>query len=144
MKRFTFLCSLAMAGIITSCGTKGDEQSGGSTASNPLLQASTLPYEAPAFDKIKDGDFKPAIEEGMKQQLAVIEQIANSTEAPTFENTLVAMEKSGPLLSRVNMIFGVLTSANTNETLQKVQEEEARNWRHTRMPFTSTINCLPG
>lgn len=126
MKRFTILCSFAMAGILTSCGTKGDDNSSSAdAASNPLLQASTLPYQAPAFDKIKDGDFKPAIEEGMKQQLAVIEGIANSSEAPTFENTLVAMEKSGPLLSRVSMIFGVLTSANTNEVLQKVQEEEA-------------------
>lgn len=125
MKRFTILCSFVMAGIITSCGTQEGEKSSGGAGSNPLLQASTLPYQAPAFDKIKDSDFQPAIEEGMKQQLAEIGQIADNMEAPSFENTLVAMEKSGSLLSRVNMTFGVLTSANTNDALQKVQEDIA-------------------
>src|SRR5690349_11913554 len=67
---------------------------------NPFFTASTLPYQAPPFDKIKDSDYQPAIEEGMKQQLAEVEQIANSAEAPTFENTYVALEKSGILLSR--------------------------------------------
>ena len=125
MKRFTILCSFVMAGIITSCGTKEGEKNNSGAGSNPLLQASTLPYQVPAFDKIKDSDFEPAIAEGMKQQLAEMEQIANNPEAPSFENTLVAMEKSGTLLNRVNMTFGVLTSANTNDALQKVQEEVA-------------------
>lgn len=92
---------------------------------NPLMHVSTLPFHAPPFDKIKDSDFQPAIESGMRQQLAVINAIANSPAPPTFQNTLVAMEKSGQPLNRVMMIFSLLTSADTNPTLQKVQEEEA-------------------
>ena len=93
--------------------------------SNPFFTASALPYQAPPFDKIHDGDYQPAIEEGMKQQLAEIEKIANNPDAPTFDNTYVAMEKSGVMLTRVMMVFGTVTGANTNDTLQKVQEEEA-------------------
>ncbi len=125
MKQFTLLCMFAMTGMITSCGNKGTEDKSAPAGANPFFQASTLPYQAPPFDKIKDSDFEPALEEGMKQQLAEIQKIAGNSEAPTFENTLVAMEKSGQLLSRVSMVFGVLTSANTNDLLQQVQEKEA-------------------
>jgi peptidyl-dipeptidase Dcp len=93
--------------------------------SNPFSSASTLPFQAPPFDKIKDGDYQPAIEEGMKQDLAEIEKIANNPDAPTFENTYVAMEKSGAMLTRVLQTFGAVAGANTDDTLQKVQEEEA-------------------
>ena len=93
--------------------------------SNPFFSASTLPFQAPPFDKITDADYQPAIEEGMKQQLAEIQQIADNTDAPTFENTYVAMEKSGVMLNRVLMVFGAVTSANTDPALQKVQQEEA-------------------
>jgi peptidyl-dipeptidase Dcp len=93
--------------------------------SNPFYNASTLPFQAPPFDKIHDADYQPAIEEGMKQHLAEIEKIANNPEPPTFENTYVAMEKSGAMLHRVMAAFNAVTGANTNDTLQKVQEEEA-------------------
>lgn len=93
--------------------------------SNPFFTASTLPYQAPPFDKIKDSDYQPAIEEGMKQQLDEVEKIADNPEPPTFENTFVALEKSGVLLHRVLAVFNAVTSANTNDTLQKVQEDEA-------------------
>ena len=92
---------------------------------NPFLTASKLPYQAPPFDKIKDADYKPALEEGLKQRLAEVEKIANNPAAPTFENTLVAMEKSGQLLNRVGAVFSLVTGANTNETLQGLQEEMA-------------------
>ncbi|WP_233840849.1 peptidyl-dipeptidase Dcp [Dyella sp. 2HG41-7] len=94
-------------------------------ASNPFFTVSTLPYQAPPFDKIKDTDYQPAIEEGMKQQLDEVEKIANNPDAPTFENTYVALEKSGVLLNRVMAVFNGVTSANTNDALQKVQEDEA-------------------
>lgn len=123
MKRIPVLFSIAMASIISSCNNKASDNHNNS--SNPLLQTSTLPYQAPAFDKIKDGDFEPAIEQGIKEQQEEMQKIANNPEAPTFENTLVAMEKSGQLLSRVNMVFNVLTGANTNDALQKVQETVA-------------------
>ena len=93
--------------------------------SNPFFAASTLPYQAPPFDKIHDADYQPAIEEGMKQQLAEIEKIADNPDAPTFENTYVAMEKSGAMLNRVMAVFGGVTGANTDDALQKVQENVA-------------------
>jgi peptidyl-dipeptidase Dcp len=94
-------------------------------ASNPFFTASTLPYQAPPFDKIKDGDYQPAIEEGMRQQLEEVEKIANNPEPPTFDNTYVALQKSGVLLNRVMAVFNAITSANTDDALQKLQEEEA-------------------
>ncbi|GAB2553566.1 peptidyl-dipeptidase Dcp [Rhodanobacter koreensis] len=93
--------------------------------SNPFFSASTLPFQAPPFDKIKDADYQPAIEEGMKQQLAEVEKIADNADAPTFENTYVAMEKSGVMLNRVMAVFGAVTGANTDDALQKVQENVA-------------------
>ncbi|MDE2155921.1 MAG: peptidyl-dipeptidase Dcp [Xanthomonadaceae bacterium] len=93
--------------------------------SNPFFSASTLPFQAPPFDRITDADYQPAIEEGMKRQLAQIRQIADNADAPTFENTYVAMEKSGVMLNRVLAVFGAVTSANTDPALQKVQQEEA-------------------
>ncbi|MGC1548584.1 MAG: peptidyl-dipeptidase Dcp [Rhodanobacter sp.] len=94
-------------------------------ATNPFFTASTLPYQAPPFDKIKDSDYQPAIEEGMKQQLAEVQKIADDPSDPTFDNTYVALEKTGVLLNRVTMVFNGVTAANTNDALQKVQEDEA-------------------
>jgi peptidyl-dipeptidase Dcp len=93
--------------------------------SNPFYAASSLPFEAPPFDKIKDGDYQPAIEAGMAQQQAEIQAIADNPEAPTFENTIVAMEKTGRLLDRVMSAFDGVTGANTNPELQKVKSIEA-------------------
>ncbi|HJW73527.1 MAG TPA: peptidyl-dipeptidase Dcp [Geothrix sp.] len=92
---------------------------------NPLAKASTLPFHAPRFDKLTDADFQPAIEEGMRLHAAEIRKIADNPETPTFRNTLVALEKSGQMLARANMILNTLAGANTNPTLQMVQETEA-------------------
>ncbi|HEY5086596.1 MAG TPA: peptidyl-dipeptidase Dcp [Gemmatimonadaceae bacterium] len=92
---------------------------------NPFFSASTLPFQAPRFDKIQDADYQPAIEEGMKQQLAEVARIIDNPAPPTFENTLVALEQSGELLSRVMQTFNAITGANTSDALQQVQEEEA-------------------
>ncbi|HEX5420495.1 MAG TPA: peptidyl-dipeptidase Dcp [Gammaproteobacteria bacterium] len=92
---------------------------------NPLASASTLPFLAPRFDLIQDGDFQPALEQGMKQELAEIQAIADNPAPPTFVNTLVAMEKSGRMLERVENIFFALTQANTDDALQKVEQIEA-------------------
>ena len=94
---------------------------------NPFHAPSPLPFQAPPFDKIHDSDYQPAIEAGMAQQLVEIRAIADSPEAPTFENTVVAMEKSGRLLDRVMSVFSAVTSANTNPELQRVQQIEAPN-----------------
>ena len=89
--------------------------------SNPFYGASTLPFGAPPFDKIKDGDYQPAIEAGMAQQLAEINKIATDPAAPTFENTLIAMERSGRLLARSSAAFNGVSEANTNPVLQQAK-----------------------
>jgi peptidyl-dipeptidase Dcp len=95
------------------------------TTSNPLFVESTLPFHAPRFDLIRNEDYQPALEEGMRRNLVEIEAIANQTQPPTFDNTIVAMEKSGELLNRAAKTFFGVVGANTNDTLQKVQEIEA-------------------
>lgn len=94
-------------------------------ASNPFMKKSSLQYEAPEFDKIKDEHFKPAFDYGLKQNLIEIDQIVNSTEKPTFENTVLALENSGEVLKRAQIVFYNLTGSNTNPELQKIKEEFA-------------------
>ncbi len=92
---------------------------------NPFYAASKLPFQAPPFDKIKDSDYQPAIDAGMAKQREEIRAIADNPAAPTFENTIVALEKSGELFTRVMLVFNGITSANLNPELEKVQEFEA-------------------
>ncbi len=92
-------------------------------AANPFARASTLPLQYPAFDKIHDGDFRPAFEAGMAEQRAEAAAIARNPEAPTFDNTLVALERSGGLLDRVQTVFSNINAANTNSEMQKIQTE---------------------
>ncbi|WP_431611845.1 M3 family metallopeptidase [Chryseobacterium sp. 'Rf worker isolate 10'] len=96
-----------------------------SLSSNPFMKKSKLQYEAPEFDKIKNEHFKPAFDFGLKQHEAEIIKIANNPATPTFENTIVALEKSGEVLRRAQIVFSNLTSANTNPTLQALDEEYA-------------------
>jgi len=91
---------------------------------NPFFSKSALQYEAPPFNRIKDGDFAPALEEGMERQLAEIEKITANPEPPTFANTIEALERSGELLTRVSKVFYNLTRSNTNAALQKVEQLE--------------------
>src|ERR1700674_547200 len=93
--------------------------------SNPFLSASTLPFEAPPFDKIKETDYAPAIAEGMKRQIAEIETIANNPRPATIVNTIEGMERSGELLTRVTKVFFNLTQSNTSDTMQKIKADEA-------------------
>ena len=92
---------------------------------NPLLVESTLPYHAPPFDKIKDEHFVPAIDAGMREQLKEIDVIAGSSEKPTFENTIVTLERTGRLLDRAERTFSNLNAADTNPTRQKIDTEIA-------------------
>jgi len=92
---------------------------------NPFYAPSTLPFQAPPFDKIKDSDYQPAIDAGMAMQINEVEAIANNTAPPTFENTIVALERTGLLLSRAMLVFNCVTGANINDELQKVQTYEA-------------------
>ena len=92
---------------------------------NPFASESPLPFHTPAFDTIKVEHFQPAFMAGMKKQLEEMDIIAAQAEAPTFENTIVAMEKSGALLTRVRNVFSNLTSANKNDALQNIETELA-------------------
>ncbi|HET7222395.1 MAG TPA: M3 family metallopeptidase, partial [Rhodanobacteraceae bacterium] len=123
-------CCALLAGAVgvnahAAASTASAKAVGSAITANPFYKASTLPFEAPDFSKIKNSDFQPAIEEGMKLQRAEMEKIADNPAPPTFDNTIVAMEKTGAMLDRVMAVFGLLAGADTNPTLQKVQEVEA-------------------
>ena len=94
-------------------------------AANPFARPSGLPLQYPPFDKIKDAHFVPAFEEGMREHLREAEAIAANPAAPTFDNTLAAMERSGRLLARVEATFTNLHSANTNARLDAVDRAMA-------------------
>lgn len=127
MKIFALL-SLASVVMLASCTNNSKQTAQTNNTMSPdnyFASPSTLPFQTADFSKIKDSDFKPALEEGIKQQLAEADSIANNTGAPTFENTLVALEKSGQLLRRVNGVFNMLSGANTDSLLQKISEDVA-------------------
>ncbi len=115
--------------LLTACNSNSSQkekmENEKDLASNPFMKASTLPFHAPDFNKIKDSDFAPAFKEGFREQLAEIDSIANNPEPPTFDNTLVALEKSGKLLRRVNGVFNMLSGANTDSVLQNLNEDIA-------------------
>src|SRR5262245_10934329 len=94
-------------------------------ARNPFLQKSTLPFEAPPFDKIRPADFAPAFAEGMRQDLAEVRKIASNPDPPTFANTLEALERSGQMLTRVEKAFVHLVASDTSPALQKIRAEES-------------------
>ena len=131
MMRLERMCVLVMAGAMMAAGASAQSGAADGAAGvalwacrNPFYAASTLPFQAPPFNKIKDSDYQPAIEAGIAQQLQEMDAIANNPAAPTFDNTIVAMEKTGQLLNRVTLVFFGVTQANTNDTLQKVQDIE--------------------
>ncbi len=99
---------------------------------NPFFSAWTTPFEAPPFDRIATADFKPAYTEALAQHRAEIAAIGDNPAAPDFDNTIAALERSGKALRRVEMVFGQLSSAATNDELQAVEREVvvlvARHW----------------
>ncbi len=96
-------------------------QGQGQAQPNPFASPSTLPYQAPRFDLIKDRDYQPGFDAGMKQHIAEIEAIAANSAAPTFDNTIAAMERSGRMLERVANTFFSVAQANSNPALEKVE-----------------------
>lgn len=113
MKKYTFIAA-AMLPLILSCKME-----------NPLLTESKLPFGAPQFDKIRNEHYMPAFEQGIAEAKAEIDAIANNPEAPSFENTIEAMEYSGETLDRVSSIFYNLMEADVNEQMQQIAEEVA-------------------
>ncbi len=113
MKKIS-LIALAMTAILGSCGT---------STTNPFFTAWKTPYGVPPFDEIKNEHFLPAFEKGIEQMQAEINSIAANTEAPTFENTIVAMDNSGALLSKVSGVFFNLTESDSDSLKQAIEEE---------------------
>src|SRR5262245_44911274 len=95
------------------------------TAANPFFQESPLPLHYPPFDRVHDSDYVPAFEAGMAEQLKEVQAIAHDPAPAMFENTLVALEKTGRLLRRVRIAFNNLSAANTDPAMQKIETEMA-------------------
>lgn len=124
----SILPSLAATALLAACSTQDtptENTAMDMLADNPLLQASTLPFQAPHFDRITDAHFRPAIVEGMRRHLEEVKAIATNTEAPTFANTIEALEKSGQDLGRASAVFYNLTSSHTNDSLQAIKSDLA-------------------
>lgn len=118
----------AEPGVSDAAAGPTDDQAAATAAStqdNPLLQASPLQFGYPQFDLIRDEHFGPALEQGMAEHQAEIQAIADSAEAPSFDNTIVAMERAGELLGRTQRIFMNLAGADSNEARQAIQAEMA-------------------
>lgn len=125
MKILSFSLIILASLLILSAYSQFSNKSDLQMNDNPLLSPSTLPFEAPDFGEIKVEHYRPAFKKGMEEELEEIEAIASNPDRPTFENTIVAMEKSGALLQRARSVFYNLTSAHTNDDIQKIQKEMA-------------------
>lgn len=118
MRKLTLLLTLlSVMAIVTSC--KKAVKSG----ENPFFTEWDTPFGVPPFDKIEVEHYKPAFEAAMAEQVAEIDSIVNSTESPTFDNVIIAMDNSGEKLTRVANVFFLVGSADTNEAMQAVEEE---------------------
>lgn len=105
---------IALSAVISGCSTAEE---------NPLLTDFNTPFDAPPFDRIENEHFLPAYEKAIEQHKAEIADIVNNNAAPDFENTIVAYDNAGEMLSRVSRIFGGLNSANTNNRMQEIAKE---------------------
>jgi peptidyl-dipeptidase Dcp len=106
-------------------GTEVSKPNDPQSQANPFFVESPLPLHYPQFDRIKDADFAPAFDRGMADNLKEIEAIAGNPEAPTFDNTIIALEKSGQLLNRATTVFFNLVGTDTNDTRKKLQADYA-------------------
>ena len=113
------LCYLPLLAVTIALGARAAD------SANPLLQPSPLPYQYPPFDRIKDEHFAPAHELGMAEQLKEVDTLAGNPAAPTFENTLVALEQSGRLLGRVQRTFSNLAGTHSNDALRAIEKAMA-------------------
>ncbi|HNW71218.1 MAG TPA: peptidase M3, partial [Bacteroidales bacterium] len=117
MKKFIFMFMALTTLAFFSC--KNDKK----TSDNPFFSDYKTPFQVPPFDKIDTTDYMPAFEEGMKQHDAEIQAIINSKDEPTFENTILAYDKSGLLLTKVANVFFNIAQAHTNEQLQAIERK---------------------
>jgi len=117
----------ALLGIVAGgiCGAQTQKAASNFGPSNPFYAPSTLPFQTTPFDKIKDSDYQAAIDAGMAEQLKEVDAVANNPAAPTFKNTFVALERSGQLYDRAWLAFNLVTQANSDPELEKIQDYEA-------------------
>ena len=129
-------CALALAIATTATGhafaaaQQDAKPTSGTTVNeavvaNPFFADSTLPLKYPAFDKIQDSHFAPAFDRGMAEELAEVDAIANNAEPATFDNTILALEKSGQMLTRSSAVFYNLVGADTNDARKKIDADYA-------------------
>ena len=116
MKKTGIVIAAILSLVLNACNSKMTEV-------NPLLEASNNPFGAPAFDKIKNEHYKPAFEAAIAQGKAQIDSIVNNTEAPTFANTVEALEYSGRTLTNISSIFFNLNEAATDSVMQSIALE---------------------
>ena len=122
----TIASAAAFTTTAVAAGTAAGERPRTSAmANNPFAAPSTLPFELPPFDRIHDADYRPAFEAGMAEQLREIAAIAHNKAPPTFENTIVALERAGRLLARVDTTFSNLNGCNTDPDMQQIDTEMA-------------------
>jgi peptidyl-dipeptidase Dcp len=128
--------AIALSGSVAACSDAGSDKKGAASAQsqadaavaadgNPFFSESPLPLHYPPFDKIGDADFAPGFDRGMAEQLKEIDAIAGNAAAPTFDNTIVALEKSGQILSRTSTVFFSLVGVDTNDARKAIQAEYA-------------------
>ena len=120
MKRRTVLLLFLLAAVAAPAWAQAP--AAGETV-NPLLKEWTTPFQVPPFQEIKPEHFLPAIKEGLAAQRKEIQAIVDNPQPPTFENTILALENAGELLSKVQGVFGTLQGAETNPDLQRVNRE---------------------
>ncbi|MGB6340680.1 MAG: peptidase M3, partial [Candidatus Aminicenantaceae bacterium] len=118
MKKNLILMLVVVGLLFPACSKKSETPAEAPATDNPFFAEYDTPYKVPPFDIIKPEHFVQAYEKGMEQQKAEIEQLVSNTEAPTFDNTIAALDRSGKLLSDVSRVFGGLSGANTNDELK--------------------------
>src|ERR1700693_1087299 len=120
-----FAATFPVAALAAGGGPEKKSARTPAMADNPFVQPSTLPFELPPFDRIRDSDYLPAFQAGMREQLSEVARIAHNPQPATFDNTIVALERAGQLLIRVDTAFGRLNASNTNPRMQEIDTEMA-------------------
>ncbi len=121
----SLLAALLLVPLAAAAPARADAAPAALDSANPLAAVSALPFEAPRFDQIKDTDFRAALDAGVAQALAEAQTIADNPAAPTFDNTITALEDSGQLLGRASSLFQNLVSSNNSDVLQTLNQDEA-------------------
>lgn len=122
LKKTFLFAGFACVALVATAATAQQVKKGKSMYSNPLMQKSALPFGAPDFSKIKDAHYLPAIKAGIAEQRAEIKAIVENKQKPTFQNTILAYEKTGRLLDRVKGIFFAVTEANKTATIEETEK----------------------